>query len=622
MSELWVSVGVLSDDLKKGLDDINRSVREAQDQSVSVSKGIGAGLAAAGLAAGALGLASIKMAGDMEQAGVAFSVMLGSAEKAQTVLGDLKTFAAETPFEFPEIQGAARSLLAFGTSAENLQGELKMIGDIASGIQVPIGELAEIYGKAQVQGRLFAEDINQLQGRGIPIVQELGKALSKTPEEIKKMVEQGKIGFPELQTAFQNLTADGAMFGGMMEAQSKTLLGTWSTFTDNAKSALVSFGETLISTFNITENLQAFSVWITEVAKGLAAFSEIVKAEGLQAAIDALIDPKVQAGIMALGGALIGALVPGLIASYTAFVAMLPVIGATALAMAPWIAAGAALAAAAYLIYRNWEPIKEFFVSAWKSVKDAFDKGVEAVTTFIKEWGPTLLILLTGPFGVVILEIIKHWDKIKAVFVEYGGAIFDYLRAVWEKVVIFAQELARPFIELGQTAKTWGRAMVEGLWQGISDAAGWLWGKITGWATELKDQVNSAFGIESPSKVFAEIGGQLSAGLVAGLNSSAGALQDTAVSMISAVASEINTRKKALTMQLSADYQLGGGITAEQAAGLRIAPIAAASMAGSETGQMEKAAKNEFNIQVSGVSSPDEVADAIYRRLVTAGVRW
>lgn len=535
IGELWVSIGVKADDLKKGLNSAVSAVRTAKSEAAAVSGLIATGMVAATAAAGAFGLASLKMAGDMEQSQVAFSVMLGSAEKAKTVLEELKTFAAETPFEFPELQAAGRKLLAFGTSAEDLQSELRRLGDISSGIGAPIGEIAELYGKAQVQGRLFAEDINQFQGRGIPIVQALAKNLGVVPEQIRQMVTDGKIGFKDLQEAVKSLTNEGSQFGGMMEKQSQTLLGSVSTVTDNVKTVVTAFGESLMSAFNVTEKVQAFGLAMQGIAKDLAGITNTIKEAGLQAAIDSLIDPKVQAGIVALGGALIGSLVPGLIAAYTQFVAMLPTITATALAMAPWIAAGAALAATAYLIYRNWEPIKTFFSGLWTDIKTHFSQSITRIIEWVKEWGATILLFTTGPFGAMLIYIIKHWEDVKATFLKYGGLILDGLERLVGGIWSIIKTIAEPFIWLGATAVEWGSKLVEGLWNGLSSMGGWLLDKIWGWAVGIKDWVNEAFGIESPSKVFAEIGEQLSAGLIQGLAKTSNKVKDQALSVVSEV---------------------------------------------------------------------------------------
>lgn len=199
----------------------------------------GAALAAGGLALGigAISIPIAKMGIDFnamkETAYTAFSTILGDGQKATDLMADLQAFAASTPFEFSELADATKKLLAFGIEGENSLEILRQVGDVSSAIGAPIGEIAELYGKAHVQGRLFAEDINQLTGRGIPIIQELAKQFGVTDAEVKKLVEDGKIGFDNLETAFRDLTSEGGKFSGMMEAQSQTFAGQMSTMQDN-----------------------------------------------------------------------------------------------------------------------------------------------------------------------------------------------------------------------------------------------------------------------------------------------------------------------------------------------------------------------------------------------------
>lgn len=224
------------------INDLNRSIGGmgkgfSVAGAAATAASVAATAAAAGIAAVGAGLAlvtvsGIKSAMSLEQNKVAFTTMLGSAEKAGAVLKDITKFAATTPFELPEIQNSARSLLAFQIEAEKLEPTLRAVGDVASGVGAPIGEIAELYGKAHVQGRLFGEDINQLTGRGIPIIGELAKQFGVAESEVKKLVEEGKVGFPELETAFNGMTSEGGMFFGMMEAQSKTAVGAISNIKD------------------------------------------------------------------------------------------------------------------------------------------------------------------------------------------------------------------------------------------------------------------------------------------------------------------------------------------------------------------------------------------------------
>lgn len=192
----------------------------------------------AGAAAGLAGLGGVglKMASDFEQTAVAFKTMLGDANAAGALLKDLSAFAAETPFEFPEIAAAGKSLLAFGVASGDVKTRLREIGDVASALNIPFGELTEIYGKIKVQGRLFMEDINQLQGRGIPIVAQLAKQFGVSESAIRGMVEKGKIGAKDIELAFTQMTSAGGKFAGGMAAQSKTMAGLFSTVSDFAKS--------------------------------------------------------------------------------------------------------------------------------------------------------------------------------------------------------------------------------------------------------------------------------------------------------------------------------------------------------------------------------------------------
>jgi len=209
---------------------------------LAIKAGIGGALAG-GAAAVAGGVKAINAAADFEQTKVAFTTLIGDAAKAEETLAKLRVLGAETPFEFPELADAGRKLIAFGESADSVPETLRRIGDISAGIQAPVNEIAELYGKARVQGRLFAEDINQLTGRGIPIIQELAKQLGVSDSEVKKLVPYGEVGFPAIEQAFISLTSEGGKFAGMMEAQSKTTSGLFSTLKDTINEVFLTLGQ-------------------------------------------------------------------------------------------------------------------------------------------------------------------------------------------------------------------------------------------------------------------------------------------------------------------------------------------------------------------------------------------
>jgi tape measure domain-containing protein len=203
---------------------------------------IGAAMAG-GAAAVGVGMKAVTAAADFEQTKVAFTTLIGDAAKAEQTLGKLRELGAKTPFEFPELADAGRKLIAFGESADSVPETLRRIGDVSAGVQAPVNEIAELYGKARVQGRLFAEDINQLTGRGIPIIQELAKQFGVSDSEVKKLVESGQVGFPAIERAFISMTSQGGKFAGMMEAQGKTTAGLFSTLKDSINEVFLTLGQ-------------------------------------------------------------------------------------------------------------------------------------------------------------------------------------------------------------------------------------------------------------------------------------------------------------------------------------------------------------------------------------------
>jgi tape measure domain-containing protein len=242
LGDLVVNLSANTQRLKSGLNRGQQDVQSFSTRATStIQKGVSTMRAALGSIAGTLGTLSVagavvgmvKLAADAETLSVQLEVLTGSAGAAAKVMKDVSKFAASTPFQKAEIGKAAKQLLAFNGEADNVIDELRMIGDLAAATGIPLGDLAEIYGKARVQGRLFGEDINQLTGRGIPIVTALATQFGVAESEIKKMVSEGKVGFPELERAFKDMTGDGGKFAGMMERLSETTAGKFSTMKDN-----------------------------------------------------------------------------------------------------------------------------------------------------------------------------------------------------------------------------------------------------------------------------------------------------------------------------------------------------------------------------------------------------
>lgn len=147
-----------------------------------------------------------------------------------------------------------------------------------------------------------------------------------------------------------------------------------------------------------------------------------------------------------------------------------------ALAANPIGLAITAIAAGAYLIYRNWEPIKTFFLGLWSEIQQGVSGGLAGIGA---------LLLNFSPLGML--------------YRAFAG-VMSY----------FGVDLPSKFSEFGSN-------MIQGLINGFTNMFPNLTAAISGAATSVVSTFKGMLGIHSPSRVFAGLGGDTMAGLEQGL---------------------------------------------------------------------------------------------------------
>lgn len=210
----------------------------------------------------------VQTRGQFQQLEIAFGTMLKSESKAKVLMDDLVVTAAKTPFDLQGIANSAKQMMAYGSTAESVVDELVMLGNVASGVGAPLGEIAYLYGTLRTQGRAYAMDIRQFAGRGIPIYEELAKILGVTKDQVSALVSEGKVGFADVEKVFQNLTSSTGMYYNLMEKQSKSLTGMISNLGDAWDSALNKLG---------TDNQDMFAGAISGAIYAVEHFEEILR---------------------------------------------------------------------------------------------------------------------------------------------------------------------------------------------------------------------------------------------------------------------------------------------------------------------------------------------------------
>jgi tape measure domain-containing protein len=249
---------------KKSTDGLGTSANTTADL---VGRKLKYGILAANAALGAFIVTGLKTASTFQQSEIAFTQFLGSGEKATTFLKELQQFSAKTPFEFTEVVDASKQLLAYGFTADKVLPMLTAVGDAASAVgRDKMPNIIRALGQIQAKGKVSAEEMRQLAETGIPVWGYLSAAIGKTTQETMKMAEDGLIpadwAINQLLYSIENGAKGLPAFGGLMEAQSKTIAGSMSNMKDAASIAFI----------------EGFKPFTEDTAKGISGMVPLVKA--------------------------------------------------------------------------------------------------------------------------------------------------------------------------------------------------------------------------------------------------------------------------------------------------------------------------------------------------------
>lgn len=230
----------------------------------------------------------MQVRGQFQQTEMAFKTMLQSEEKADALMKQLIRTAAVTPFGVEDVTEGAKQLLAFNVAAEDVNKTLIGLGDVAAGMGLNLKDLVMLYGTTIAKGKMDTMDLYQFLNRGIPIADEIAKVMgldvTNAIKEVQKQIKAGKVTSDIFIQAMQSMTAEGSKFGGLMEAQSKTITGQISNiedaieqmFNDLGKSqeGVINTGLVVVST--LVENWETVGKVLMTVVAAYGAYKAAV----------------------------------------------------------------------------------------------------------------------------------------------------------------------------------------------------------------------------------------------------------------------------------------------------------------------------------------------------------
>lgn len=367
--------------INKALDNNKKKIESINKQLRATGKGfkdLGTkGLAKVTAPIALVGGFALKSAADLETMQVSFESMLGSEEKATKLTKDLIKFAATTPFQLEGIGQATKQLLAFGVTQEELTGKdgkggkLKFLGDIAAGANIPLKDMAAIFGKSKAKGKAMTEELLQLSDRGVPVIDTLAAGLRISKAEVFELAQKGKISFSILEKAMMHMTKEGNIFYDQMNKQSKTLSGRFSTLKDVSTNALAALGNEIVTVFDVKENIRALSEWIEKLMISFQNLSPATKK-------------------WLLIGVAIAAVLPPIIFAIGAMITMLPIL----------VTGFSAVVVPVVLLAKAMGVLLLVF------------KGIVTIVAILG--GPiTALILLVTALGALGVSMYNHWKPFR-----------------------------------------------------------------------------------------------------------------------------------------------------------------------------------------------------------------
>lgn len=503
VASLLVKIGADTSELRKQLNATKRQIRTAfgndfltiSNKAALAIGGIGAALAIAGAKA-------IQAAGNVQKVQTAFTNMLGSAEKAAAFTKQLQSFAAATPFEFNQVTAAAQKFLAFGFTAEQVIPTLTAVGDAAAGVGLGaegINRVTLALGQIAAKSKVQSDEMLQLTEAGIPAWQMLADKIGVSVPEAMDMVTKGMV---DAQTGISALVAGMSQkFGGMMEQQSQTIQGTWSTMMDGLEQTAGQVGLRLAESLNITGLFQS-------IGEGLNNFAQAVQSGGLATALKTAIPIEFQLAIVAIGTALVGIAIPAISLAITSLIAFLAPLGAAVAAATPLIAAVAAIASGMLIMWRYGDQI----VDAWSQLTLSmellnisgsmlaflFQSLGKAMQSFISFAKPVCKLLGGVMYGLFILLAIATgvltdaFLALRSAAAAALGAFFTVVTWAVDGTGKALDYLVNAFMDMaGEFLPSWAMDSLKTISDFVDKACGWLDNLISK-ITETNDEMAKA----------------------------------------------------------------------------------------------------------------------------------
>ena len=173
----------------------------------------------------------ISIGGEFQKQHIALQAMLGDAAKADEIFSKIKGLAVESPFNFKDLTGYTKQLVAFSIPYEELYDTTKRLADISAGLGVDMSRIILAYGQVRSAEFLRGQEVRQFTEAGIPLLDELAKKFTElegrvvSVGEVFDKISNREVPFQMVKDVLWDLTNEGGKFFNMQEVLTESLSG-------------------------------------------------------------------------------------------------------------------------------------------------------------------------------------------------------------------------------------------------------------------------------------------------------------------------------------------------------------------------------------------------------------
>lgn len=234
----------------------------------------------------------VKLASHLEVTTARFTALLGSAEDAKMVIGELEQFSKVSLISVDALHDGTALLAQYGVEVDKLMPAVKNLTEIAGGSTERFQRLSLAYAQVRSRTKLLATEVRQFAESGFAPLEEIAKGTGETIQQVSDRMEKGAVSFEELDNALHNATARGGRFHGLLSTIGSTASGQFKKLRASFALAIRPLGQNLLpglATFvgALNDAMPAFERFIKQNAGLVTKLASV--ALGVVAAASAFI---------------------------------------------------------------------------------------------------------------------------------------------------------------------------------------------------------------------------------------------------------------------------------------------------------------------------------------------